>query len=210
MTVKVLTRMVPVSPPDYLEWFNLSSRPLIELSLKDERPAFNPRIEWIGQAPNAFMVGEPRLVPRLLSNWTQILRQPFAPDETKRETFAQAAKRAGEKILDDVELVLWYGKPSFDVSGSHTVTTCGGVLHYLRRRVYENDMVRLRGLSKLMLRDFRDFTGAAEGEWLWEFSLEVIRGRYERGMSPVCLPPTPRPVKPHAQGACLDDKELIA
>lgn len=219
MTVKVLHGLEPVAPEDYLDWFNLASRPLLELARRDGRRAQGPTIEWLGQVPNAFMVGEPRLVPKRLTNYTQILRQPFRRkklDDGTYETFAVAAKRAGEKILDDAELTLWYGKPSYNTSdGVHVMSTCGGVLHYLGRRVYENDVIRLHELSPLRLylnRGQFDQFHAEElhaHEWIWEFSLEVIRGRYERGMFPVCLPPTPKPVKPYAQGACLDEKELI-
>lgn len=215
MTMRVLH---PVSPEDYLDWFNLESRPLLELARKNASPAYGPKIEWQAPAPNAFMVGAPRFVPKLLTNYTQILRQPFQrkwlEDEHRRETFVEAEKKAGEKILDDAERTLWYGKPNM-TTGTFVLTTCGGVLHYLGRRVYENDVVRLRELTPLRLytsRGERDQFIEKElhtHEWIWEFSLEVIRGRYERGMSPVCLPPNPKPVKPWAQGACLDEKELV-
>jgi hypothetical protein len=205
MAVRTLTKLTPVSPPDYLDWFDFSSRPLLSLARKESSQAHSVRIEWIvDQLENG------QLRQRILTNFTQILRQPFSPklDEEKGrfETWPEAAKRAGEKILDDAELTLWYGKPRRYISAGHPLTMCGGVYHYLRRRVYENDTVRLRELSGLSLRDFRTFDDVgATGEWLWEFSLQVIPGHYQRGMKPLFLPPVPQSVKGWAQGASLEE-----
>lgn len=213
MTVRVLH---PVSPEDYLDWFNLESRrPLLELARQNARPLGSVKLEWI---VDRFVDGVLRY--SALTNYTQILRQPFQRkrlDDGTYETFAVAAKRAGEKILDDAERTLWYGKPRYDVSGGHPISWCGGVLHYLKRRVYENDAVVLRELTPLKLytsRGEHDWQNEEElhtHEWIWEFSLQVIPGHYERGMFPVCLPPSPKPVTPnaHAQGAPIPEEELI-
>jgi hypothetical protein len=202
VTVRTLTSFVPVSPPDYLEWFDLSSRPLLELALKDSAPAQSVRVEWLADRFEGRQIKT-----GVLTNYTQILRQPFSPEvrEGKLETFAQAARNAGERILDDVENTLWFGKPRRYFQGPHPLTMCGGVYHYLRRRVYENDRVILRPLSSLMLRDFRDLGGGVDGEWLWEFSLQVIPGHYERGMKPLFLPPVQQSVKGWRQGASLEE-----
>lgn len=213
MTVRVLTNLEPVSPPDYTSWFDLSSRPLLELALKDVSPAWSCKVEWLVDRRPKPDAAEYQY--RVLTNYTQILRRAFSPkwleEERRMETFGEAARRTGEQFLDDVELVLWYGKPSFNAGGSLYLpfSTCGGVLHYLRRRVYENDTVRLRPLSELMLRDFRDFADTrADGEWLWEFSLQVNPGHYQRGMKPLVLPPKPSSPAPKAwaQGASLEEE----
>lgn len=192
MTVKVLT--LASSPSDYLKWFDLSSRPLLELAWKNAAPAYNPRIEWI---VDRFEDGV--IKHRVLHNYTQILRVPFRPkpkENGRLETFAEAAVRGGNLILDQAESTLWFGRPLFDVNQAYPLSMCGGVMHYLRRRVYENDSVALRELRPLTLIDHRSlYDVGAHGEWLWEFSLQVNPGHYQRGMTPVCLPPAPQPVK---------------
>jgi hypothetical protein len=206
VTVRVLSGLTKELAPARLEWFDLSSRPLLELARRDAAPARSVKVEWL---VDRFEDGAVKT--RSLSNYTQILRQPIRPklkDDGRLETFAEAAKRAVEQILDDAERVLWYGRPIRDFSGSHPFSMCGGVLHYLRRRLYENDTVSLRELRPLTLVDYRSlYDTHADGEWLWEFSLQVNAGHYQRGMSPVCLPPEPRPVKPWAQGASLHEEE---
>jgi hypothetical protein len=206
LSVKVISGLEPVSPPDYLEWFDLSSRPLLELALKDATPARSVKVEWLIDRMKDGAVEH-----RVWHNYTQILRRPirpkWLPEKTRLETFTEATRRAGNEILDDAELTLWYGKPRRYISAGHLLTMCGGVYHYLRRRVYENDTVQLRDLSGLTLRDFRTFDDVgATGEWLWEFSLQVIPGHYQRGMKPLFLPPVPQSVKGWAQGASLEEE----
>lgn len=220
MTVKVLTGLVPLSPPDYLEWFDLASRPLLELASKNAAPAISPKVEWLGEEKlleGSRTEGRARYGYRVITNFTQILRRTIQPEwleekgrlKGRLETFTEATRRAGNEILDDVESILWYGKPSYEAGSilHMPLSKCGGVLHYLRRRVYENDTVSLRPLCSLMLRDYRDFYDVnASGEWLWEFSLQVNRGHYQRGMKPLFLPPAlKQPVKAWRQGSTLSE-----
>lgn len=207
MTVRAITGLNPVSPPSYWEWFDLSSRPLLKLALENASPAHSVRIEWLVDQREP----DGTYSMRCLTNYTQILRTPFSSgmkEDGTLETFAEATKRAGELHLDDIEKTLWFGKPRYDFGSSLNlpISMCGGVYHYLRRRVYENDVVRLRPLQELMLRDFRQFDSVgAEGEWLTEFSLQVNPGHYQRGMKPMALPPTDKTLpRAWAQGASLE------
>lgn len=204
--------LTAVSPQDWVEMFDLSKRPLLKAARENASPAHSVRVEWLVER-----VVDGGFRHAIWHNFTQILRQPFTQgwlkSEGRRQTFTEAAKEAGEKILDDAEMTLWYGTPTRDVN-IH-LTTCGGVRHYLKRRVYENDTVSLRELQTLvLLRDCGegDEFRAEEDrrhEWLWEFSLQVNPGHYQRGMTPLFLPPKLPASTPKAwrQGACLNDKE---
>ena len=209
--------LIPISPDNYLDWFDLSSRPLLKLAAKNASPMHSIKLEWLA---DRFENGA--LKTRCLSNYTQIMRQPFQRrrrDDGTWETFGEAAKAAGEKILDSAELTLWYGKPKYDFSGSWPLSTCGGVLHYLKRRPYENDLVALRELRSLILMRSRgehdQFLREEEHthEWLWEFSLQVIPGHYKRGMKPLAVPPkspAPKTITAFPQGSTLDQGVPVA
>jgi hypothetical protein len=124
LSVKVISGLEPVSPPDYLEWFDLSSRPLLELALKDATPARSVKVEWLIDRMKDGAVEH-----RVWHNYTQILRRPirpkWLPEKTRLETFTEATRRAGNEILDDAELTLWYGKPRRYISAGHLLTMSG-------------------------------------------------------------------------------------
>lgn len=198
-----MEELIPISPGSYLEWFDLEKTPLLKIAAENARPAYSVSLEWL---VNYFDGGE--LKHRVLRNFTQIMRQPFSVREG--QTFGEAMKEAGEKILHDAELTLWYGKPSRDYSDTWPVTTCGGVMHHLKRRPYENDFIALRELRPLILR--RDVMDGVH-EWLWEFSLQVNPGHYERSMKPIALPPkkpNPKTVTAFPEGSTLDQGVPVA
>lgn len=138
-----------------------SRQPLLQQAVKEQVSAHSVKVEWL---LDTSQTGD----REIWENYTQIIRTPFTPINGDRELYL-----ALEKHLDDVEKVLWFGTPSYEVSGAHPFSTCGGVLHYLNRAPLYADRIILRPLRDLVLLKDRHEVRTVH-EFLSEVSLQVI------------------------------------
>lgn len=139
-----------------------SRYPLLQIAAENGHMAGSCKVDWLVDGPD----GRETWV-----NFTQILRTPFTPDEHGE----RALYTALEKHLRDAENVLWYGIPSYNAKGRSPVGSCGGALHYLKRNPLRADRFALRVLQDMvLLQDRQTRDSAPVGEFLSEFSLEVI------------------------------------
>lgn len=139
-----------VEPLDYAKVDLGDSYPLLREALKDQRPAYNTKIEWRTDHGEAF-------------NYCQIVRTPFR----RRSDLSQGLALA--RHLRDIENVLWDGVPSLE----GYVSTCGGVRYYLGRDPFVGDRISFRPLRTTILRLDVGLSGE-DDEYLTEFSLQVI------------------------------------
>lgn len=165
--------------------------PLLRRAVKNQKPAFSTKVEWLANDRRGRRYAE--------HNWTTIFRNPWGVTNTFRSSrlyrdtstsrkereilgaeYVKERLKALEGHLTAIEHSLKYGVRSVDYNAPYGMCThMGGVLDVLERKrnILRSDKLTLRVLRDLVILTNRQANDADEyrEEWLSEVTLEVTR-----------------------------------